>query len=1100
MNQTNGHLSSQYSNNYSNINTTNQLTNHSNANSNGKREIPRLPTTLNKSNTSQVSSLNPSANVPTNYLSQNVQRNSLQSPAFDKSAISGLKSNSKLKRPVSDYSTTSTQSSSTHSSPIMSKVNNNQLKQPTSNLGSNTNLSLRSSNSFRSTVRSDSKTRSFGLQSKYNSLSKSNLNNGSINNLNKSNLNLNHALPTLVKQPSGLRSNLSGSTTQLTDALTNKRSLIKPKTTSSTTSTTSCLPAPKSRPTSAYLADGLMTSKSRSKLPNCSKTSSNLNLNEQSLVKPLNSIKQQTLKDSTSFNLKNLNKKPQTSNSIKSAVQNLSQSSSQSMIYKPYSSLNNRSRPKLSAKEAKINPNDHTLERNDLRKSPINLTKKANVQTKSPDKLDKCNIARVSPIRRPFTMSSNVKRQLNGSLNSSDQEDDDELFDNSTLNQPTSDDTNSFNSEDAKFYAVLSSSSDEQSHNSRRSREERRLRRASGQRSSSLKRNNSPTSNSSLPVSKITLNSSEANKKNDRMIESSKSQLKLRSSSTNLNKSNSSINTIDHKSSLNTMFPTLNRLHNANSIQHLNNSTVNTRSNEAKADEQDYQSDDAEITLYKLKSLDFNCNSSYSAAQCTKEEANNSNAVEKKDGNNNSLFKRTNTLVAQTTQVMNDNSQSNEYSSFTTTPALSSLLNNYMSRSIGSLTGSLNGGLNQLNNSWSTQKNCITPPLLPNFRSKSPNLLYPTTSNLLTATSSFQPQNFTTTFLPSPTPLQSTTNTVINNVQNTTVLNNIPSSFTSRLGKFGENRGSSLSLLSASSSNYSNNLSINIPYQSQTDHRLFPTDKTSSNEIKHLKNELNRANEKINLLKTQLVTSDQMVNSFEQSLQSKTSRMKHYVLQIEEKDREIEHLKAIIENLKKNYGISLDLNYRSNTNSPVLNSPSLHNSRCQANSSDNESMILKNKSKQTSRKGSKKRSDSKKSRANSAHTTDEEDTASLASLHSKDGTSWFKSSITRAFKKKSNRTKSDSNQELDKTLCGDAFNDTRHPHHPSQLHQSYIQQDKFKDGELVDLKAQLIEKEKCLTDERLKSLSREDEMMKLKECLNCLQQELFNLKKQSTSS
>jgi len=91
MNQTNGHLSSQYSNNYSNINTTNQLTNHSIANSNGKREIPRLPTTLNKSNTSQVSSLNPSTNVSANYLSQNVQRNSLQSPAFDKSAISVLK-------------------------------------------------------------------------------------------------------------------------------------------------------------------------------------------------------------------------------------------------------------------------------------------------------------------------------------------------------------------------------------------------------------------------------------------------------------------------------------------------------------------------------------------------------------------------------------------------------------------------------------------------------------------------------------------------------------------------------------------------------------------------------------------------------------------------------------------------------------------------------------------------------------------------------------------------------------------------------------------------------------------------------------------------
>lgn len=182
------------------------------------------------------------------------------------------------------------------------------------------------------------------------------------------------------------------------------------------------------------------------------------------------------------------------------------------------------------------------------------------------------------------------------------------------------------------------------------------------------------------------------------------------------------------------------------------------------------------------------------------------------------------------------------------------------------------------------------------------------------------------------------------------------------------------------------------------------------------------------------------------------------------------------------------------------------------NSSDGESGV-RSKSKPKEKKASKKRSHSKKSRANSAHSSDDDDTVSLASVHSKDGalngsTGWFKSSFTRAFRKKSNRSKHGSNQELEKT--GDLSNDTRHPQHPSQLHQSYIKQDSFRqelykdgrdrDGELLELKAQLSEKEKCLTDERLRGLSREDEMMKLKECLNCLQQELFSLRSQTMTN
>lgn len=198
------------------------------------------------------------------------------------------------------------------------------------------------------------------------------------------------------------------------------------------------------------------------------------------------------------------------------------------------------------------------------------------------------------------------------------------------------------------------------------------------------------------------------------------------------------------------------------------------------------------------------------------------------------------------------------------------------------------------------------------------------------------------------------------------------------------------------------------------------------------------------------------------------------------------------------------MNYRSNTNSPIafnyynnspnLNSNSLHNS--QANSSDGETSSIKSKIKQQDKKQGKKRSNSKKSRSNSANSSDED----TASIHSKDGNlnnsiSWFKNPITRAFKKKNNnRSKNGSNQELEKTgdqIDNKLANDCKkHPQHPSQLHHL---QDLFKNeltSELVELKSQL-------TDERLKSLAKEDELMKLKECFTHLQTELFSLRNQT---
>lgn len=1028
----------------------------------------------------------------------------------------------------------------------------------------------------------------FGLNaSKQHSLSKSNLNGGST--LNRSSLNLHtngqhtngqhtNTLPGLVRpgtlKSSNLPTHLSGSSSQLADP--KRASLIRQQ--KHPTTATSCLPAPKSRPTSALLPDGL--SKRGSKLLNGnsnSRTSSNLNLNaEPTNLKPLGTLKPATTATTKDSGFNALKKRPAPSNSIKSTMQNLSQSSSNSMIYKPYSSLTNRlpCKPKLNAKDAKIDVKDKSdlidgkSDKFDKTDDRCLINSQTTYRAPTPDKADRCNIARVSPIRRQYSISANIKRPLNGSLNSSDQDDelDDELFDSeNTLNQPTSEDSHSFNSEEARYFAVLSSSEDEKligGPRRSREREEKRLRRASGQRSGSSKRSSPKrTTDAKLGENKTStpVHQSSSSKlmdpiekqPNEKEADLSSppptpNQPRKRSASS-LNKSSSSSNyTIDHKSStLNDLFPTLNRLHNSGSIQALNSPKSATA---AKPDEQDYQSDDAEITLYKLKSLDFSCNSSAAANGAEKSPGD-------KDGNNNSL--NNNSLNNNSLNNNSLNMSSNGNSTLTNfdppngqlnsshhgkqingdcstgefgvgglaAPGLSSLFSNYMSRSIGSLTGSLSklNSSSALNNNWSNQAPanppCSTPPpLQANFRSKSPNVI--SSSNVY---QSILTPTFQSIGQPYSSLLSSPSNTVItNHVQNTTILNNVPTSFTSRLSKCGENRGSSLSLLSACSSNYSNNLSINSnqTYQQQRSSTSSGyLEKGALNEIKQLRNELNRANEKINLLKSQLVTSGQMVNSFEQSLQTKTARMKHYVLQLEEKDREIDHLKQVIENLRKTYGFSLadlnltTVNYRnesfnlsgSNLSGSNLNE-SMHQSRSLHNSSDGESGARSKSKTKEKKAASKKRSHSKKSRANSAHTSDDDDTVSLASVHSKDGSGWFKNSFTRAFRKKSSRSKHGSNQELDKT--GD-LNDSRHPQHPSQLHQSYIKQDSFRqelykdgrDGELLaELKAQLSEKEKCLTDERLRSLSREDEMMKLKECLNCLQQELFSLRSQTMAN
>ncbi|KAI1285464.1 Neuron navigator 3 [Halotydeus destructor] len=88
------------------------------------------------------------------------------------------------------------------------------------------------------------------------------------------------------------------------------------------------------------------------------------------------------------------------------------------------------------------------------------------------------------------------------------------------------------------------------------------------------------------------------------------------------------------------------------------------------------------------------------------------------------------------------------------------------------------------------------------------------------------------------------------------------------------------------------------------------SEEKQATELKKLKSELYRASEKVTLLSSQLVTNSQMVVAFEQSLASMTARLHQMSLNGEHKDREISRLKVTIDQLRKEYTLALSQNGR----------------------------------------------------------------------------------------------------------------------------------------------------------------------------------------------
>ncbi|TNN58922.1 Neuron navigator 2 [Liparis tanakae] len=103
---------------------------------------------------------------------------------------------------------------------------------------------------------------------------------------------------------------------------------------------------------------------------------------------------------------------------------------------------------------------------------------------------------------------------------------------------------------------------------------------------------------------------------------------------------------------------------------------------------------------------------------------------------------------------------------------------------------------------------------------------------------------------------------------------------------FEEVHGSSLSLVSSTSSIYSTN------------------EEKSQSEIRKLRRELDCSQEKVSALTTQLSANAHLVAAFEQSLGNMTIRLKSLTLTAEQKDSELNELRKTIELLKKQNAVA----------------------------------------------------------------------------------------------------------------------------------------------------------------------------------------------------
>ncbi|MED6266881.1 hypothetical protein CHARACLAT_006538 [Characodon lateralis] len=290
-----------------------------------------------------------------------------------------------------------------------------------------------------------------------------------------------------------------------------------------------------------------------------------------------------------------------------------------------------------------------------------------------------------------------------------------------------------------------------------------------------------------------------------------------------------------------------------------------------------------------------------------------------------------------------------------------------------------------------------------------------------------------------------------------------------------EVHGSVLSLTSNASSSYSSVSVGSIPNQAE--------ERIQGEQIRMLRRELESSQEKVSNLTTQLTANANLVAAFEQSLALMTARLQSLSISHEQKDSELMELRETIDSLKtRNEEAQAVIHGALNSQDNMKDLRIRRQNSCESISSLNSLTSM-------SSVGSLKDQDAKKKKKKS----------------------WLRSSFNKAFSiKKGSKTYSDI-EEI-------ATPDSSAPNSPKMAHEggdaaenlpsflktstsatSSMIMETVEEGDngeraVSELRSELWEKERKLTDIRLEALSSAHQLEQLREAMNNMQSTVDNLK------
>ncbi|XP_077375550.1 neuron navigator 2 isoform X3 [Festucalex cinctus] len=306
---------------------------------------------------------------------------------------------------------------------------------------------------------------------------------------------------------------------------------------------------------------------------------------------------------------------------------------------------------------------------------------------------------------------------------------------------------------------------------------------------------------------------------------------------------------------------------------------------------------------------------------------------------------------------------------------------------------------------------------------------------------------------------------------------------------FEEVHGSSLSLVSSTSSMYSTN------------------EEKSQSEIRKLRRELDASQEKVSALTTQLSANAHLVAAFEQSLGNMTIRLKSLTLTAEQKDSELNELRKTIELLKKQNAVA-----QAAING-VINTPEL-TTKMDRTAGSNGSLHQQQQQQQQPdlRIRRQHSSDSVSSVASAtSHSSVGSNMDADAKNKKKNKKNWtsftgekLRSSFKQAFSKKKSPKSASSHSDIEEMTDSSLPSSPKLPHNGTTATNHMLRNthsnsllSECLDSEaetVMQLRSELREKEMKLTDIRLEALSSAHQLDQLREAMNRMQLEIEKLK------